>query len=299
MKKLKNHYLKQSQKYAQLHNAEGKVVFEGLLLERYRISEKYPLVWLLKDDEGIVHSFVKIDEENAVVVGPVGITQAKALKNYLLFEEDGKWYGQYFNKNEEIAIGKPINLNGQLSLKNSLFYLPYVLFFADDNRLKSYDCLRYEKVKFIDILSECLLVYGFKDKVFLFDGEGKIETNLPQLLFCQKDSGEGLILAKLKSKKEYKILYEGKYLHQYHIDEYYVAEEKKETTKMNVWDSNDMFIVPDDDATSGTLYKVEKDEVRKLASGKLHFIYKRTFHERFFPHDEGFVQIGDEIYKFY
>lgn len=300
MKKLKNHYLQNSRKYAQIHNAEGKVVFEGLLLKRYRVSEDYPLVLLLKDDEGLVHSFVNLDDEAAIVVGPVGITQAKALDNYLLFEKNGKWYGQYFNQDEEIDLGKPIELYGQSGIKSFLFYLPYVLVHADDNRLRCYDCLRYEKVKFINDLGEYLLVYGHKGKVFLFDDEGKFETEEP-VLFCQKVSGEGLILRNIKSKKEYKIIYEGKFLEKYNIDEYYVKGEKRETETAikNDWPSKDMFIVPDDDATSGTLYKIGKNKIQKLASGKLYFISKITPQEGAWPLDEDFVQVGDKTYQLY
>lgn len=292
MKKLKNHYLQHSRKYAQLHNADGKVIFEGLLLKRYRVSEDYPLVWLLKDDKGLVHSFVNLDDEAAIVVGPVGITQAKALDNYLLFEKNGKWYGQYFSKEEEIALGKPISLNGQPAIESFWFYHSKELYFADDNRLKRYDCLRYEKIRFLNDWDDMLLVEDSQKRIFLFDEVEKFETEEP-VLFCQKASGEGLILGNLKSKKEYKILYEGKFLQKYHIDEYYVKGEKSESNGMEDWYSKDMFIVPDDDnATLGTLYKVEKGKVKKLASGKLHFILKMDF-----PQEEEFVQVGDETFQ--
>lgn len=292
MKKLKNHYLQNSRKYAQIHNAEGKVVFEGLLLKRYQVSEDYPLVWLLKDDEGIVHSFVNLDDEAAIVVGPVGITQAKAFDNYLLFEKNGKWYGQYFNNDEEIALGKSIELNGLSGIKSLLFYQQKVLYFTDHNQLRRYDCQSYEKIKFLNDWGEVLLVECPQKRIFLFDDSGNFETD-DTILFCQKVSGEGLILGNLKSKKEYKILYEGNYLQKYHLHEYYVDGEKSEPKGMEDWYSKDMFIVPDDDnATSGTLYKVEKCKLKKLASGKLHFILKMDY-----PFDEEFVQVGKETFQ--
>lgn len=296
MKKLKNHYLRQSKKCAQLHNAEGWVILEGMLKRKSRVNEDFPFVWILQNKQGKLHSFVEMND-GTIVVGPVGVTQVKALDNYLLFEEDGDWYAQYFSKDEQIDIGKPITLNGLSGIKSFLFYQTYVLCHADNNRLKSYDCLRYEKVKFIDDSSECLLVYGLKNKVFLFDDAGKFEADEP-VLFCRKASGGGLILRYFKSKKEYKIIYEGKYVQRYHIDEYQFDGEKKETSDKETWDSRDMFIVPDDDnATSGTLYKVEKCKIKKLASGKLRFVSKFTSQAKDFPLLESFVQIDNEIFQ--
>ncbi len=297
MKKLKNHYLRQSKKCAQLHNAEGWVILEGMLKRKSRINEDFPFVWILKDKQGKLHSFVEMNDGD-IVVGPVGVTQAKAFDNYLLFEKGGDWYGQYFSKDEQINLGKPIKLNGLSGIRSFLFYLPHVLYFADDNRLKSYDCLRYEKIQFMDDLNEYLLFYGFKGKVFLFDDAGKFEAE-EDILFCQRTSGEGLILRYLKSKKEYKVLYEGKFLREYNIDECYVDGEKRETDT-EFWYSKDLFIVPDnDDAKSGTLFKIEKNKVKKLASGKLHFISKITSQKGAWPLDEGFVQVGDKTYQIY
>lgn len=249
----------------------------------------------MKDKQGKLHSFVEMNDGD-IVVGPVGVTQTKAFDNYLLFEKGGDWYGQYFSKDEQINLGKPIKLNGLSGIRSFLFYLPHVLYFADDNRLKSYDCLRYEKIQFMDDLNEYLLVYGFKGKVFLFDDAGKFEAE-EDILFCQRTSGEGLILRYLKSKKEYKVLYEGKFLKEYNIDECYVDGEKRETDT-EFWYSKDLFIVPDnDDAKSGTLFKIEKNKVKKLASGKLRFISKITSQKDAWPMEEAFVQVGDETFQ--
>lgn len=294
MKKLKNHYLKQSQKYAQLHNAQGKVVFEGIFLKRYHVSGCSSVVWLLKGGDGRVHSFIELSFDYAVVVGPLGISQAKALDNYLLFEKNGRWYGQYFNKDEKIFLGKPICLNGRTTIESFLFYQSKVLYFADNNQLKRYDCLSYEKVESIYDVDELLLVKDCQDRVFLFDDRGMFETKF-NILFYQK-AGGGVILRKLKGK--YKILYEGKFLQEYNVDEYYLDGEKREAG-IEPWYSENMFIVPDDDdAVTGTLYKIEKNKVKKLASGKLRFIFKRTSRKKLLPLEEGFVQIGDETYQF-
>lgn len=39
MKKLKNHYLRQSKKCAQLHNAEGWVILEGMLKKNLELMK--------------------------------------------------------------------------------------------------------------------------------------------------------------------------------------------------------------------------------------------------------------------
>lgn len=300
MKQLKNAKIQKIGNCLQAINSAGKILFEGDIQKKYRIDEGFPLVWILKDAKGIVRSFIELKNQNVILVGPTGVTQAKAQDNYLLFEKKGCWYGQYFSKSKEIYLGQPVNLREKDGLGNFLFIQPNILYCAEENKLQAYNYKSYERVEFIDDSDERLLMMDERDRVFLFDNLGKFEPEGRNVLFCRKGANEGFILLYLWVKNSYKILYQGKYLQNYHINEFYIDGVKTDTTDVDTWSAKDMFIVPDDDkAMSGTLFKIEQNKVKEMAHGKLCFVTTLTSRKHRLPLDESFVKIGEQKYKIY
>lgn len=278
MKKLLNTSVKITGKLCSVLTQNDKVLFSGKKVKCFCYCEGFPLVWILQDNKNVSHVFIEDVENHIVWVAPQNICKVCAQRNYILFEQNGKWWGQYFCKNEKIFLGDPINLKDEYKLENFLFVYPvesgYILTCAAESKIEQNQIKSFEKIQFLGYACEALLVESFlTNKLFLYSNYGKFSFNHRQNLFFTTGKNKGLILTYNRHRNCFYKVYSGKYLQKYKADELYRNGCKLDTSEQMIWSSNLAFVVPDKNKTvSGTLYYIKGTKIQEVAKGDLSFV---------------------------
>lgn len=267
----------------------SEVAFSGRKIDCFDINATLK-VWVLENENSIKCVFLEDNKQNIVRIGPQDVAQVMVKENYVIFEKKGKWFGQYFSRNHSFLLGTPLDLkckDAPINLFQYSFETGYILTLLSDNKIVQQEVSSFKILKSLDSEEYFLMVQNTnKEKYYLYNNNGRYTPLLnpfPNLFFVTGQD-EGIILTYNASCYCYQMVYSGKYLHSYQADEVYLNGKIIAADENIAWFVNDKFIVPDEhDKNVGTLYKIVRGRAKKVAQGKMFFIYKTTLAKSRFP----------------